>query len=42
MNSSFDLKTDTADEHWNKIWGNIEEGSKWLTPELDVERWARG
>lgn len=32
--------TDTADQHWNKIWGEIEEGSKWLTPEPDVKRWA--
>ena len=35
-------KTDTADEHWNKIWDEIEEGSKWLTPEPDVKRWAEG
>ncbi len=33
--------TDTADQHWNKIWGEIEEGSKWLTPEPDVKRWAK-
>lgn len=32
--------TDTADQHWSKIWGEIEEGSKWLTPEPDVKRWA--
>lgn len=35
-------KTDTADQHWNKIWDEIEEGSKWLTPEPDVKRWAEG
>jgi SAM-dependent methyltransferase len=34
------LKTDTADQHWNKIWDEIEDGSKWLTPEPDVKRWA--
>jgi SAM-dependent methyltransferase len=34
------LKTDTADQHWNKIWDDIEDGSKWLTPEPDVKRWA--
>ena len=33
--------TDTADQHWNKIWNEIEEGSKWLTPEPDVKRWAK-
>ncbi|MEO1556087.1 MAG: class I SAM-dependent methyltransferase [Pseudomonadota bacterium] len=33
-------KTDTADQHWSKIWDGIEEGSKWLTPERDVKRWA--
>jgi len=36
------LKTDTADQHWSKIWDSIEEGSKWLTPEPDVKRWAEG
>ena len=36
------MKTDTADQHWNKIWDGIEEGSKWLTPEQDVKRWAEG
>ena len=35
-------KTDTADQHWSKIWDGIEEGSKWLTPEPDVKRWADG
>ena len=35
-------KTDTADQHWSKIWDEIEEGSKWLTPEPDVKRWAEG
>lgn len=35
-------KTDTADQHWNKIWDQIEQGSKWLTPEQDVKRWAEG
>lgn len=35
-------KTDTADRHWSKIWDEIEEGSKWLTPEPDVKRWAAG
>ena len=42
MNGSIELKTDTADKHWNKIWDNLEEGSKWLKPELDVKRWAKG
>ena len=36
------LKTDTADQHWNVIWDEIAEGSKWLTPEADVKRWAEG
>jgi len=36
------LKTDTADQHWNTIWDGIEAGSKWLTPEPDVKRWAEG
>ena len=36
------FKSDTADEHWNKVWGKIEDGSKWLTPEADVKRWAEG
>ena len=36
------LRSDTADKHWNKIWGEIAEGSKWLTPEADVKRWAEG
>ena len=36
------MKTDTADQHWNKIWDGIEAGSKWLTPEHDVKRWAEG
>ena len=40
MHYNNELKTDTADQHWNKIWDNIEEGSKWLTPEPDVQRWA--
>ncbi|MEO1732864.1 MAG: class I SAM-dependent methyltransferase [Pseudomonadota bacterium] len=35
-------KTDTADQHWSKIWYEIEEGSKWLMPEPDVKRWAEG
>lgn len=34
------MKTDTADQHWNDQWANIEDGSKWLTPELDVMAWA--
>lgn len=34
------MKTDTADQHWNDQWANIEEGSKWLAPEEDVIRWA--
>ncbi|MEL6608902.1 MAG: class I SAM-dependent methyltransferase [Pseudomonadota bacterium] len=34
------MKTDTADQHWSTIWDGIEEGSKWLTPEPDVKRWA--
>lgn len=36
------MKTDTADQHWNQIWNEIEDGSKWLTPEPDVKRWAEG
>jgi SAM-dependent methyltransferase len=36
------LKTDTADQHWNTQWANIETGSKWLTAEPDVIRWAEG
>lgn len=36
------MKTDTADQHWNQVWNEIEEGSKWLTPEPDVKRWAEG
>jgi len=35
-------KTDTADQHWSKIWDEIEDGSKWLKPEPDVKRWAEG
>ena len=35
-------KTDTAHQHWSKIWDEIEEGSKWLTPEPHVKRWAEG
>ena len=42
MNSNSKLPTDTADQHWNKIWNNLEKGSKWLMPEPDVERWAKG
>ena len=34
------MKTDTADQHWNDQWAGIEAGSKWLTPEDDVKRWA--
>ncbi len=34
------FKTDTADQHWSTIWDSIEAGSKWLTPEPDVKRWA--
>ena len=34
------MKTDTAHEHWNEQWANIETGSKWLKPEDDVIRWA--
>ncbi len=36
------MKTDTADEHWNKQWAGIEAGSKWLSPEEDVIAWSRG
>ncbi|MEM8630196.1 MAG: class I SAM-dependent methyltransferase [Pseudomonadota bacterium] len=32
--------TDTAHTHWNDQWAGIEAGSKWLTPEEDVIRWA--
>lgn len=35
------MKTDTADQHWNTEWANIEAGSKWLTPEADVVAWAK-
>lgn len=35
------MKTDTADQHWNDQWANIEAGSKWLTAEPDVKRWAK-
>jgi tellurite methyltransferase len=42
MNGNPKLPTDTADQHWNKIWKNLEKGSKWLMPEPDVERWAKG
>ncbi len=34
------MKSDTADQHWNTEWANIEKGSKWLTPEPDVINWA--
>ena len=34
------MRTDTADQHWNVMWDTIEAGSKWLTPEEDVKRWA--
>lgn len=34
------MKTDTADQHWNQMWEQIKAGSKWLTPEEDVIRWA--
>ncbi len=34
------MKTDTADQHWDQQWANIEQGSKWLTPEQDVTHWA--
>lgn len=34
------MKTDTADDHWNTEWANIEAGSKWLVPEPDVIEWA--
>lgn len=34
------MKTDTADQHWNAQWAGIETGSKWLTPEPDVQTWA--
>jgi ubiquinone/menaquinone biosynthesis C-methylase UbiE len=33
------LKTDTADQHWNEQWAEIEAGSKWLSPEPDVMAW---
>lgn len=36
------MKTDTADQHWNDHWAGIQQGSKWLTPEDDVIRWAKG
>ena len=41
MNGNPELPTDTADQHWNKIWNNLEKGSKWLMPEPEVERWAK-
>lgn len=34
------MKTDTADQHWNAHWAS-DVNEKWLTPEVDVERWAR-
>lgn len=34
------MKTDTADQHWDAQWANIDKGSKWLTPESDVKAWA--
>lgn len=36
------MKSDTADQHWNDQWKSIEEDSKWLTPEKDVQEWAAG
>lgn len=36
------MKSDTADQHWNDQWKFIEEDSKWLTPEKDVQEWAAG
>ena len=36
------MKTDTADQHWNTQWAEIEAGSKWLSPEADVMTWAEG
>ena len=42
MNGNPELPTDTADQHWDKIWNNLEKGSKWLMPEPEVERWAKG
>jgi tellurite methyltransferase len=34
------MKSDTAHTHWNDQWAGIQEGSKWLTPEEDVMKWA--
>ncbi|WP_412563976.1 class I SAM-dependent methyltransferase [Thalassobius sp. MITS945101] len=34
------MKADTADQHWNDQWAEIEDNSKWLRPEADVMRWA--
>ncbi|ARE38795.1 Methyltransferase type 11 [Rhodovulum sp. P5] len=36
------MKTDTAHEHWNTEWAEIQTGSKWLTPEPEVSDWAGG
>lgn len=35
------MKADTADQHWNDQWAEIEDNSKWLRPEADVIRRAR-
>ena len=36
------MKADTADLYWDKIWGDKVVNSKWLNPEPDVGKWARG
>lgn len=34
------MKTDTADRHWNDQWAALQPGSKWRSPEPDVQDWA--
>ena len=34
------MPSDTADQHWDDQWKNIEADSKWLVPEPDVTDWA--
>lgn len=34
------MKTDTADQHWNDQWTDLDADSKWRKPEDDVIRWA--
>lgn len=34
------MPSDTADQHWDDQWKNIQSDSKWLVPEPDVTDWA--